>query len=153
MKHFLAFLLCLCLLCSLCSAYALDLPDMETADQFAERIRTIWEDLDIREKLDDLDLDGLGADLRALAAESAELSDSALEARIRAIAEKHGVTLDDGQVQKVVKIFRSYEKGVDVKGKAETLKEKAAGVVEFLRSLAHKASSFFLKLGGLLQKI
>ena len=153
MKRLICFLLCLCLLAGMCCASAVELPDSGDLDEFTERIRTGWEELGIREKLEDLDMDGLGEDLRALARESGELDDAALEARIRALAEKHGVTLDEDQVQKIVKLFRSYEKGAAVKEKAAEAKEKAAGFWQSFREFAHRAAAFFSKLGSLLQKI
>ena len=153
MRRLICFLLCLSLLGGMGAALAVELPDAADAAEFAERIRARWEELEIRERLEDLDMEGIGDDLRALAQESAGLDDEALEARIRALAAKHGVTLDDAQVEKIVKLFRSAEKGAAVKEKAEDAKEKAAGFLQSLRGLAHKAAAFFQKLGALLQKV
>ena len=152
MKRLLCFILALCLLCGMSIVFAATPEENSSMEEFSRRIGEFGKELDLRDKLDDVELSGLGDELKALLKDSAELDDDALAAQIREIAEAHGVTLNDEQVQKLVKLLRTYEKGADVKEKAEDVKAKAVGLMEHLRTFAHKAAGFFQKLGTWLEK-
>ena len=152
MKRLLCFILALCLLCCTCFVLAAGPEDNVQVEEFTRRIGEFWKDLKLKDKLDDLEFSGLGDDLKALLQESAALDDDELEARIREIAASHGVTLDDEQAQNLAKLLRTYEKGAEVKEKAEDAREKAAGWMDHLRSFAHKAAGVFQKLGTWLEK-
>ena len=153
MKRLLSFILALCLLCGMGSALALDLPGGDGIDDLTDRISALLEDLDLREKLDDLDMDTLMADIKDLTQRSGDLSDEELDEAIRALAEKHGLSLDDEQIAKVAKLCRSLEKGAELKDKAADAKAKATGFLQRVRIFAHKAAAFFQKLGTLLEKV
>lgn len=154
MKRLLCFILVLCLFCGTGAAFALDieLPD-GGFDDLAGRFSALFDDLDLRDKLDELDLETLMADIKALAKQSDTLSDEELNEAIRALAEKHGLTLDDEQIAKIVKLCRSLEKGAELKDKAADAKEKASGLWQRVRIFSHKAAAFFQKFGKWLEKI
>ena len=155
MKRFICLLLCLslCLGAGALPAFAAELPSLESLDRFGELVGDWWDDLELKEKFDDLDAEGLREDLGTLLKESAALDDDALAARIRETAAAHGVTLNDEQVESLLKLLRTFEKGAEVKEKAGEAKEKAGKFIESLRGFAHKAGTFFRKLGDFLQKI
>ena len=155
MKRLLCFILALCLLCGMGSALALDieLPGSDGIDALSERITELLEESNLREKLDELDMDSLLADVKALAKECAEMDDAALDAAIRALADKHGLSLDDEQVARIAKLCRSAEKGAELKDKAADAKDRAVGFWQRVREFSHKAAAFFQKLGALLEKV
>ena len=148
-------MLCLCLLGSMVSAFAaeIELPGAEGIDALSQRITELLDELDLREKLDELDMEALLSDIKALAQESASMEDDELDAAIRDLAKKHGLTLSDEQIAKLAKLCRSAEKGSELKDKAENAKEKATGFWQRFREFAHRAAAFFTKLGAFLQKI
>ena len=154
-KRILTFVLCLCLLGSMVSAFAaeIELPGAESIDALSRRISELLDELDLREKLEDLDTDALLADIKALAQESASMDDETLNEAIRALTEKHGLSLNDEQIAKLVKLCRSAEKGTELKDKAENAKEKATGFWQRFREFAHRAAAFFTKLSAFLQKV
>ena len=152
MKRLLCFILALCLLCGAVSVFSAAAEDEDRIGEFTRRVGEFWSELELKDKLDELELSGLGDDLKALLQDSAALDDDELEARIREIAAAHGVTPDDEQVEKLAKLVRTYEKGADIKEKAEDAREKAAGLMDHLRAFAHKAAGVFQKLGTWLEK-
>ena len=107
MKRLLCFILALCLLCGMSIVFAATPEENSSMEEFSRRIGEFGKELDLRDKLDDVELSGLGDELKALLKDSAELDDDALAAQIREIAEAHGVTLNDEQVQKLVKLLRT----------------------------------------------
>jgi len=155
MKRFICLLLCLCI-CLGAGALpvsAAELPSLDSLDRFSDLIGDWWDDLELKEKLDDLDAEGLREDLGALLKESAALDDETLAGRIRETAAAHGVTLSDEQVESLLKLLRTFEKGMEVKEKADNAKEKAGKFLDSLRGFASKAGTFFRKLGDFLQRI
>ena len=155
MRRFLCFILAFCLLCSMGSAFAIDfdLPGGNAADDLSARLTELFDELELRDKLDELDMETLGKDIRLLAQQSSALSDEELSAAIRTLAEKHGISLDDEQIAKIAKLCRSLEKGTELKDKAADAKEKASGFWQRVREFSHKAAAFFTKLGALLEKL
>ena len=155
MKRFISLLLCLCIGLSVGAlpVFAAELPALDSLDRFGELIGNWWDDLELKEKFDDLDAEGLREDLGVLLKESAALDDDALAERIRETAAAHGVTLNDEQVESLLKLLRTVEKGAEVKDKAGEAKEKAGKFIDSLRGFAHKAGTFFRKLADFLQKI
>jgi len=151
MKRFLCFILAFCFLGGTGSVMAVDF-DLPV-DGISEKITQFFEDLALEEKLDDLEMETLISDAKALVERSAALTVEQLHDAIVAFAAQHGITLNDEQVSSFAKLCRSLEKGVDLKEKADGAKVQAANLWQRFREIAHKAAGFFLKLGTWLQRI
>jgi len=155
MKRLLCLLLCLCLFAGMGSALAADMPEVEISERLVRRLTEQWDDPEFKDKLaslDGVDLEDLGEELKALAQEAETLSDEELAARLKALAEARGISLSDDQVQTLLKLLRTYEKGTELKEKAEDVKEKTTGFVAAFRGFAHKAAAFFQRLSDFLKK-
>ena len=154
MKRFIGLLLCLCCCLGVAAVgtHAAQLPSLDSLENIGELIGDWWNDLEVKDKLEEFDTEGLRDELGNLLKESAALSDEALAERIRETAAAHGVTLDDTQVENLIKLLRTFEKGAEVKEKTEEAKEKAGKFVGTLRNIALKAGNFFRKFGDFLQK-
>lgn len=123
-------------------------------DSLPDRIADLWDSLDLADKLD---LSDLTEAVRDLASESAQLDDAALEARIRSLAEEHGLPLNDAQVQQLLQLVRSIETGVEKTGKLKAWFQNAWGKVrsmfESLRDFFQRAADLFHRLGDWLDKL
>jgi len=152
MKRVLCLILVLALLCTTGNAFALELKENDSVDDLTERVSDLFEELNLREKLDDIDLKKLVADIKLLTEGSVGMDDETLEETIRTLAEEYGLALNDEQVAKILKLCRSVEKGAELKGKAVELKAKAVGLMLRIRLFAHKAASVLQKAGSLLER-
>lgn len=126
----------------------------DDADSLPDRVREIWDSLDLADKLD---LSDLTQAVRDLAVESAQLDDAALEDRIRSLAEEHGLSLNDAQVEQLRQLVRSIETGVEETGKLKAWFQntwsKLRGMLETLRDFFRRAAEWFRKIGDWLDKL
>lgn len=140
-SRILSLLLCLLLLGG--SALAVD----TGADELLDRITAFWDSLDLKESLD---LSSLTADIRALADESAQLDDEALESRIRALAEGRGLSLNDAQIQQLLQLIRTLETGIE---KGNALKNKLQAFQAWVSNSFQALRDFFRRAADLFNRI
>lgn len=147
-SRILCLLLCLLLLGG--SALAAD----SGADTLLDRISEFWDTLDLQ---DALDLSSLTSGVRALAEESAQLDDEALEARIRALAEEQGIPLNDAQIKQLLQLVRSLETGIErgnsAKGKLQAFQAWLNNCLQALRDLFRRIAEAFQRIGSWLDKL
>lgn len=139
MKRFISFLLIICMLCPLSGAFAADLGD--TLEQ------------QIEEMLEKYHAKDMLGDIKDLLKDAKNYSDEELKERIQDMAEARGVDLSDAQIDQIVKLCRTLDKGQELKSDLENGKEKVSGFLQGFRSFAQRASSFFLKLSNLFGKL
>lgn len=142
MKRLISFLLILCLLASFGLAFAVELK-LDDKPELDERIADLLEKYDAKDMLDDI---------KALLEESSGLSDEQLGERISALADSHGITLSDEQIDQIITVCRTLEKGQTLKESVEQGKEKVGGFFQSIRIFAQKAANFFQRISDLFGK-
>lgn len=147
-SRLLCLLLCLLLLGG--SALAAD----SGGDELLDRITDFWNSLGLK---DALDLSPLTSEVRALADESAQLDDDALEARIRALAEEQGIHLNDAQIQQLLQLVRTLEAGIEkgnsLKNKFQAFQAWVSNAFQALRDFFQRAAELFQRIGDWLGKL
>ena len=106
---------------------------------------------ELRDMLEQYDLDTLGDDLRTVLDSAAAMSDEELATAISGLAEQHGVTLTDSQIEQLCQLCRRLEKlsPDELKETLENAKEKA----ESLNNKWKKIAGFFQKLRNAAAKV
>lgn len=164
--RFFCLLLCLCLFCAAAqpaladqSPAAAEFPGdagslfdgiLESPDDF-QLVDALHLDAGLRQKLREYDLGTLGEDLKDVLKNSAQLSDEELAESISGLAEDHGISLVDSQVQQLCDLCRGLEKlsGDELEEKLEDLKQD----LESLNQRRQKLSGFFGGLRNFLHKL
>lgn len=178
-KRALCLVLCLCVCCCAGSCvYAADQADISTfIDRYSDLFDGVLDsvgdfsdfqltrmDDQLLLKLQDLNLDSLGEDLKAFLKTSAELSDEELMQAISDMAGDRGIPLTDSQLQQLCNLSRKLEKvsSSELDEKLEKLKEtvdqadqdrqKVTGFFQKLREAATKVISVVRKFLDRIQK-